>query len=349
VTTGRTSGRKTKRRKTIKLPRRSATTATPQTSDKKKIALLTRKLNDALKQQTATSRELSEAQEQQTATSEVLGIISGSPSNLEPVFETILANATRLCEASYGNLFLCEGDAIRLVAVHGAVPEAYAAVRRRGAVFRPSPGLIIARALRTRQTVHVADLRAEQAYLDRDPFVVPGVELGGIRTLVQVPMLKQNEVVGVISIYRQEVRPFTDKQIALVTNFASQAVIAIENARLLNELRDSLEQQTATSEILKVISSSLTDTQPVFDTIVQSGIKLFPDAAIAIALPDGDNPRLARLVMQILLRGIVPNSTPAALLDLVDDKDCRRSIPARTPWRQESFFCRLEDSNADRR
>jgi GAF domain-containing protein len=295
VRAGRKNRQKTKRSRTVKLPRRDATTPAARTSDKKKIALLTRKLNDALEQQTATSRELSESLERETATSQVVGIISSSPTDLEPVFETILANATRLCEASYGNLFLCEGDAIRLVAVHGAVPEAYAAVRRRGAVFRPGPGLIIGRALRTRQTVHVADMRAEQPYLDRDPMAVAGVELGGIRTLVAVPMLKQNEVVGLIAIYRREVRPFTDKQIALVTSFASQAVIAIENARLLNELRDratelseSLEQQTATSEVLGVISSSRGQLEPVFQTMLANARRLCEASYGTLWLREGD-------------------------------------------------------------
>src|SRR5262249_46510718 len=161
-------------------PRRTATAQAPQTSDEKKIALLTRKLNDALErqaatarklseslgQQTATSRELSASLERETATSQVLGIISSSPTDLQPVFETILANATRLCEASYGNLWLCEADAVRLVASHGALPAAYAAERPHGAVVRHGSGAT-ARAARTRQTVHVADLRADQAYLDR--------------------------------------------------------------------------------------------------------------------------------------------------------------------------------------
>jgi GAF domain-containing protein len=229
----------------------------------------------------ACRRELSEALEQQAATSQVLGIISSSPSDLEPVFDAILANATRLCEASYGTLWLCEGDAFRIAALHGAVPAAYAAERQRGAMFHQGAGSAIPRAARTQQTVQIADARMSQAYLDRDPLAVVGVELGGIRTLVAVPMRKDNETVGVISIYRQEVRPFTEKQIALVTNFASQAVIAIENARLLNELQDrtnelteSLEQQTATSEVLGVISSSPSDLERVFETILANATRL---------------------------------------------------------------------------
>src|SRR6266699_4587519 len=267
VTTGRVTRQKTKRRRTVKLPRRNAPMPVPATSDKEKIALITRELSEA-------SRELSESLERETANSQVLGIISSSPSNLEPVFEAMLANATRLCEASYGTLWLCEGDAIRAVALHGAVPDAYAAEVRRRTVSRLDPVVAVARAARTGQTVHVAHLRTGQAYLDRHPLAVAAVELSGIRTLIDVPMLKQNEVVGVISIYRQEVRPFSDKQIALVTNFAKQAVIAIENARLLNELRQSLEQQTATSDVLNVISRSPTDAQPVFQIIGERAERL---------------------------------------------------------------------------
>jgi GAF domain-containing protein/anti-sigma regulatory factor (Ser/Thr protein kinase) len=288
VTTGRISRPKTKRRKPLKAPRGTATTPASRASNKKKIALLTRKLNDALEQQaatsrelsvsleqqTATSRELSEALARETATSQVLGVISRSPSDLEPVFEAILANATRLCEASHGTLWLCEGDGFRIVARHGEVPAAFAAERQHGAVLRLGAGAAMTRAVTTGQTVHVPDVRADPAYIDRDPLAVAGVELGGVRTLVAVPMRKDNNVVGAISIYRREVRPFTDKQIALVTNFASQAVIAIENARLLNELRESLEQQTATSDVLGVISSSPGELEPVFQAMLANATRL---------------------------------------------------------------------------
>src|SRR6266702_2151135 len=246
------------------------------------------------------TKELSESLERETATSQVLGVISSSPTDLEPVFEAILANATRLCEASYGTLWLCEGEAVRRVALHGSMPPAFAAEQRHGAVFHVGRRHAMARAIRTRQTVHVADMRAEQSYLDRDPLPVAGVELAGIRTLVTVPMLKESELVGAIAIYRKEVRPFTDKQIALVTSFAAQAVIAIENARLLTELRDrttelseSLDQQTATADVLKVISRSKFELQPMLDTLCESATRLCDGQNTLIFLRDGNTYRLA--------------------------------------------------------
>src|SRR6516162_3490008 len=181
------------------------------------------------------------------------------------------------------------------VAATHNVPDAYAEYRRRHPLFNVGPSHPLARVAATKQVLQIADMRAEALYLERDPSFIAMGDLAGARTLLIVPMLKENDLLGAITIFRQEVLPFTDKQIELVKNFAAQAVIAIENTRLLKELRqrtddlsEALEQQTATSGILSVISNSLNDTQPVFDAIVESGLKLFPGATVVILLADGN-------------------------------------------------------------
>jgi GAF domain-containing protein len=225
----------------------------------KKIALLTRERDEAL--------------EQQTATAEVLQVISSSPGDLKPVFETMLAKAVRICDARFGNIFRWDGDALHLLAAHN-VPIAFDDVRRR-LPLRPSPGNTpLGRMVATKTVVHVTDLAGEKSYIERAPSVVAAVELGGIRTFLAVPMLKEGELIGAFTLNRPEVRPFTEKQIALVTNFAAQAVIAIENTRLLSELRESLQEQTATSEVLQVISSSSGNVQPVFSTVLENAVRI---------------------------------------------------------------------------
>ena len=254
------------------------------------IAIENARLLNELRQRTTDlterSADLTEALEQQTATSEVLQVISGSAGDVEPAFATMLEKAVRICDATFGNIYRWDGEALHLVATRNA-PPAFAEARSR-LTLRPGSTSLIGRMLATKAVVHIADVAATQAYEQRVPETVAAVEVGGVRTILGVPMLNEGELIGSFTLYRQEVRPFTDKQIALVTNFAAQAVIAIENARLLNELRQSLEQQTATAQVLQVISRSTGKLAQVFSTILANATRICEAKFGTLYLKEGD-------------------------------------------------------------
>ncbi len=246
--------------------------------------------------------ELRQSLEQQTATSEALSVVSSSPSDLAPVFRTMLANATRLCEANFGTLNLHRDGEFPLAATHN-VPETFIEFRRIYPVIKPGPRHPLARVAASRQALQIADMRTEVLYLEKDPSFIAMVDLAGARTLVIVPMLKENDLLGVITIFRQDVRPFTEKQIELVKNFAAQAVIAIENGRLLRELRQSLDLQTATADVLRFISCSPGDLRPVFDAIAENAARLCHGFDVYVQLREGD---LVRYVAHC--GGVIPSS-----------------------------------------
>ena len=262
------------------------------------------------------TRQLQEASERQTATSEVLRVISSSPSQLESVFQAILANATRICAAKFGNLWLREGDNARVVATHGA-PSEYREYLKSEPVVVPSPGSALARVLTNREVVQIEDITEAPTHDMKVRLAT--IKLAKARSLIGVPLVKENEVIGGIAIYRQEVRPFSEKQVELLKSFASQAVIAIENARLLTELRqrtadlgESLEQQTATSEVLQVISSSPGDLQPVFDTMLEKAARICDATFGNIQSWDRE-----------IFRVVATYKTPPALVE------ARKSLPVR--------------------
>src|SRR5262249_21689927 len=249
-------------------PKRSDTPKVARSSNPSKQADLAR-----------LTRERDKALERETATSKILHVISASRGDLELVFRVILESATRICEAKFGILLLYDGDVFSVAALHN-VPPAFADFLRRGPI-RPGPHISFARAVKTKQPIQYADVTKIPSYIGREPLAIAAVELGGYRTILSVPMLREGEPIGVIVMFRQEVRAFAVKQIALRKNFAVQAAIAIENTRLFEaeqqrtrELTESLGQQTATSEVLQVISSSPGELTLVFQTMLEKATRI---------------------------------------------------------------------------
>ena len=288
--------------------------------------------------------ETREALAQQTATAEVLQVINSSPGDLTPVFDAMLEKALRLCDASSGLMWSFDGERAYVRASRDVPTEFLDYLKREppGA----GPDTFFGRAIMTRSCVTSADITADEPYRKRVPLAIAAIELGGIRAVLMAPLVKDNTVFGVFSIFRKEFRPFTDKQIALLQNFAAQAVIAMENARLLTETREALEQQTATAEVLQVINSSPGDLAPVFDAMLEKALRLCGAAYGALRMWDGEY--LTRVAWRAPhgFEDVSPKAVPAApeslavrfvrgenvisISDLVDDANFQRSVGAQS-------------------
>src|SRR5215469_4055746 len=326
-------------------PQMSATPESTLANPEQRIADLERQLAECRAERDEAKAERDEAQQRETAPAEVLGVINSSLGDLDPVFNVILEKAMDLCGASFGLMWAVEQGGGRTLATRG-VPEAFAAFRRRNLVLPGQPG-ISARVNRGEPFVHMADLKDDDVYRTGDPQRRAVVDLGGARTYLVVPLRKGEVLLGGIDIYRQEVRPFSDKQIALLQNFAGQAVIAMENARLLTETRETLEQQTATTEVLQVINSSPGDLAPVFDAMLDKALALcgaafgvlwtYDGECFHFVAGHGDPEYVARMRQSGAVRPapgstiarIVAGEDAVQIVDLADDEVYRAGIPGR--------------------
>jgi two-component system, NtrC family, sensor kinase len=317
-------------------PTPDRTLADPQ----KVIANLRRQLAEA-------QRRLEEVQARETATAEVLQVINASPGDLAPVFDAMLEKAMRLCGAAFGQLGIYDGDVLSVGAVRGP-PDIVSYMKNRGPV-RPIKGhnSTIERLARGENVIHVADAKDDDAYREGNPNRRALVDLGGCRTLLNIALRKDRRLLGTIEVYRQEVHPFSNKQIALLQNFAAQAVIAMENARLITETREALDQQTATAEVLRVINSSPGDLVPVFDAMLEKALGLceaslgmlyrFDGEAIHLLAVRGASEAALDLFRQPVL--IEPESAVGGMVrgeaevihspDVMDDEIYRSGVPSR--------------------